>query len=280
MNHRISVHKIRDATSFAIYIYPFEAINIAPGRGGSNVEQIIVDGHGIEIEKLPYPNDWDMVCEDDLWWITLANPWLEERELRIPSNSTQYELEFFITALNLVIDTRVFFTRFARREYQGLIHNGEQISPSSGLQVADILNRPMPRTIHLDIQELTEVLDQLFEDVLLTEKHIDLGKAVNSYRAAVKSFHTEVHVRLLYSVCENALFTGNPNSSEKDRKIAEISPMDRDEAEAWRHLVNRTKHPDEGTPYDWEDTFKDVPPPVELRMREAANEAILQNLLP
>lgn len=280
MNPRIPVHKIRDGTSFALYIYPFEAVNIAPGEGGSNVEQIHVDGYGISIEKRPYPDGWDMVCEDDLWWITLTEPWLEERELQIPSNSTPYELEFFTTALNLVIDTKVFFTRFARREYQGLIHNGEHISPSSGLQVADIFDRPMPRSIWLDAEFLTQVIDCLFEEVLLIEEHTDLGKAVESYRAAVKSFHTEVHVRLLYSVCENALFTGDPSSSEKDRRIAEVSPMESEEAEAWRHLVNRTKHPDEGTPHDWEDTFDDVPPPVELRMREAANEAILGELLP
>lgn len=272
------VQRVRDGVSFASYIYPFEATNIAPGRGGSNVEEILVEGHGIEIEKRPYPTEWEMVCEDDLWWITLNESWLHERNLRVPSNTTPYELEFFITALNLIVDTKIFFTRFARREYQGLIHNGEQISPSSGLQMIDVLNRPMPRTITIDAGELTNLIDQLFEEVLLKEEHTDLGKAVESYRAAIKSFHTEVHVRLLYSVCENALFTGNPGSSEKDRRIAEISPMDEKEAEAWRHLVNRTKHPDEGTSYDWEETFKDVPPPVELKMREAAHEAILQGL--
>lgn len=280
MNPRIPVQKIRNGTSFALYIYPFEAVNIAPGEGGSNVEKIHVDGYGVFVEKRPYPEEWNMVCEDDLWWITLTESWLKERKLRIPANSTPYELEFFTTALNLAVNTKVFFTRFARREYQGLIHEGKQISPSSGLQVADILNRPMPRTISLNAEHLTDIIDRLFEDVLLVEEHTDLGKAVESYRAAVKSFHTEVHVRLLYSACENVLFTGNPSSAEKDQRIAEISSMDVDEAEAWRHLVNRTKHPDEGTSYSWEDTFEEVPPPVELRMREAANEAILRNLLP
>lgn len=221
-----------------------------------------------------------MVCEEDLWWITLTQSWLQNRELRIPANTTPHELEFLITAINLIVDTKVFFTRFARREYQGLIRNGEQITPSGGLQVVEILNRPIPRTIRIDAGELTDVLDQLFEDVLLNENHTDLGKAVESYRAAITSFHTEVHARLLYSVCENVLFSGSPSAVEKDRKIAEISAMDENEAEAWRHLVNRTKHPDEGTPYEWEDTFKDVPPPVELMMREAANEAILQELIP
>lgn len=280
MDKNIPVQNVRNGVSFATYIYPFEATNIAPGRGGSNVEQIHVDGYGVEIEKRPYPEKWEMVCEEDFWWITLKEPWLQERELRIPSNSTQYELEFFTTAINLIVDTKVFFTRFARREYQGLIQDGKQLSPSSAHQVVEILGRPMPRTISINCEELTAVIDHLFEDQLLQEEHTDSGKAVESYRAAVKSFHTEVHVRLLYSVCEKSLFTGSPSADEKDRKIAEISSMEVAEAEAWRHLVNRTKHPDEGTSYEWEDTFKDVPPPVELKMREAANEAILRELLP
>lgn len=112
------------------------------------------------------------------------------------------------------------------------------------------------------------------------DEHTDLTKGIESYRAAIQSFNTEIHVRVLYSVCENILFTGNPNPSEKDSKIAEISSLNQKEAEAWRHLVNRTKHPDEGTPYDWDDTFEEVPPPVELRMRGAAHEAILRELLP
>lgn len=44
--------------------------------------------------------------------------------------------------------------------------------------------------------------------------------------------------------------------------------------------LSRTKHPDEGTSYDWEDTFEDVPPPIELSTKEAANEAIIDQLLP
>lgn len=266
MNSRTSILTERDGVSFPVYVYPFEATNIAPGHGGSNVDDVFVDGAGVEIAKRKLPSEWNMVCEDALWWISLEQPWLQHRDLQIPSNSTQYELAFFVTALNLCVDTEVFFARFARREYQSIIHNGETISPSSGFQLAEILQRPVPNTIVIDGSRFTTVLDRVFEDVLLVDDHSDLSKAVETYRAAIQSFHTEVHVRLLYSVCENALFTGSPAADEKDRKIAEISSLEQDEAEAWRHLVNRTKHPDEGTPYEWEDTFEEVPPPVELRM--------------
>jgi hypothetical protein len=145
-------------------------------------------------------------------------------------------------------------------------------------ELVDVLERPLPDTIRIDGYDLTRLVSTLFDQVLLTEEHTDLAKAVDSYRAAIQSFHSEVHVRLLYSVCENALFSGNPAAREKDRQIAAISSLDQDEAEAWRHLVNRTKHPDEGTPYDWAETFEDVPPPVEFRMRDAANQAIRREL--
>jgi hypothetical protein len=279
MNRRVPIHKERDAVSFALYLYPFEAVNVAPGDGGGNIEQVHVDGHGIEIAKRSYPTSWNMVSEDALWWITLEQSWLQNRDLQVPSNATPYEVEFLVTALNLCVNTKVFFARFARREYQGIIHDGKQIRPSSGLQVAEILERPLPDTLVIDATQFTTVVDRLFEDVLLIDEHTDLSKAVESYRAAVQSFHTEIHVRLLYSVCENALFDGYPDSDQKDTKIAKISSLDCDEAEAWRHLVNRTKHPDEGTSHTWEATFEEVPPPVELRMREAANEAILRQLL-
>lgn len=278
MHRRLPVHQEGSTVSFAVYLYPFEATTIGPAKGGENIGQVVVEGPGIEITQRAYPDEWQMVCEDQLWWISLDRAWLRDMDIQIPSNSTQYELAFLITAVNICVSTKVFFTRFARREYLGIIDNGEQRRPSSMHELVNVLERPLPNTVVIDGYDLTRVTSALFEDVLLCNEHTDLAKAVESYRAAIQSFHSEVHVRLLYSVCENALFTGNPDASEKDETIASISSLDEDEAEAWRHLVNRTKHPDEGTPFAWEDTFEDVPPPVEFRMREAANEAIRRQL--
>ena len=278
MNWRPPIHRERGAVSFALYAYPFEATNVAPGQGGSNIDEIHIDGHGVEIAQRDYPSDWNMVCEDDLWWITLDDSWLQNRDLKIPSNTTAYELEFLVTALNLCVDTKVFFTRFARREYQGIIRDGEPISPTSGIQLGEVLQRSIPEKVVIDGKEFTAVLDQMFDEILQGEDHTDLTKAIESYRAAIQSFNTEVHVRLFYSVCENTLFTGYKSGQEKDPKIAEISSLTEEEAEAWRHLVDRTKHPDEGTPHSWEQTFEDVPPPVELHMREAANNSIRSQL--
>lgn len=279
MDRRPAIHREKGVVNFPIYIYPFEATNIAPARGGSNIDEIVVEGHGVEIAQRELPSDWQMPLEEALWWISLDLSWLEPRDIQIPSNTASYELEFFMTALNLCLDKEVFFTRFARSEYQAYYYDGEYIQPSSGLQLIEILERPLPNTLTLDLAVLTQVTDSLF-DVLIVDEHTDLTKGIESYRAAIQSFNTEIHVRVLYSVCENILFTGNPNPTEKDSKIADISTLNQKEAEAWRHLVNRTKHPDEGTPYEWEDTFEEVPPPVELRMREAAHEAILEELLP
>lgn len=265
--------------SFPIYVYPFEATNIAPGRGGDNLEKFIVDVEGVEIEKREYPSKWDLGLKDSLWWITLQESWLASREIDMSSNTTPYEIEYLLTALNLCLDTKIFFTRFARVEYQTIIDDGNTRTPSGVPQLFEILERPVPTTSGIKAGSFTPLLDQIFSRVLLTEKHTDIAKAIESYRAAIQSFHSEIHVRLLYSVCENALFVGNPSGEEKDTEIAKISPMSADEAEAWRHLVNRTKHPDEGTPHSWEDTFDEVPPPVELRMREAANEAIKLELI-
>jgi len=278
MTRRLPIHQERGAVSCALYLYPFEATTIGPGDGGDNIEQVVVDGPGIEIAKREYPSNWQLVCEDQLWWLSLSKSWLRDVDIQIPSSSTQYELAFLITALNICVDTKIFFARFARREYLGIIDDGEQRRPSSMHELVDVLERPLPDTIQIDGYDLTRLVSALFDQVLLTEEHTDLAKAVESYRAAIQSFHSEVHVRLLYSVCENALFSGNPGATEKDRQIAAISSLDQDEAEAWRHLVNRTKHPDEGTPYDWAETFEDVPPPVEFRMRDAANQAIRRGL--
>jgi hypothetical protein len=272
------IHQERGKVSFALFLYPFEATHIDPGTGGENVERVRVDGHGVEIAQREYPDDWQMVRDDCLWWISLDRPWLKKVDIRIPANTTQFELEFLVTAINISIDPMVFFTRFARRDYNGIIEDGETSRPSGGSEFVNALQRQIPDRVVIDGNELTTLVTELFENVIL-EEHSDVSKAVESYRAALQSFHSEVHVRLFYSVCENALFTGNPGASEKDRIIANISSLDIDEAEAWRHLVNRTKHPDEGTSHDWDDTFEDVPPPIEFRMREAANEALRSQIL-
>lgn len=279
MAKNVPVDRERNVVSFPIYVYPFEATNIAPGRGGGNLEHFYMEVDGVDIEKRDYPSDWNLGLEDSLWWITIQKSWLEHREIDIRSNTTPYEIEFFLTALNLCLEREIFFTRFARIEHQTIIDDGNLRTPSGFPQVLEILERPVPKVSGIEDEPFTTILDQIFRRVLLTAEHTDLGKAIESYRAAIHSFNSEVHVRLLYSVCENVLFTGNPRGDEKDSEIAKISPMSEKEAEAWRHLVNRTKHPDEGTPFNWEDTFDDVPPPVELRMREAANEAIKLELL-
>lgn len=277
MYEKTPIDKERGKVSFALFLYPFEATNIGPAQGGENIEHIIIDGPGIEISRRDYPSDWQIACEDRLWWLSLDKSWLERVNMNISSNA-QYELEFLINAINICINNKVFFTRFARREYLGIISNGEIRRPSSFHELVQVLERPLPTTIIIDGDKLTSLVATLFNDVLPNENHSDLKKAIESYRAAVLSFHSEVHVRLMYSVCENVLFTGYPDAAEKDQKISEISDLDEEEAEAWRHLVNRTKHPDEGTRHSWADAFEDVPPPVELKMREAANEAILRNI--
>lgn len=279
MHKKVEIHQERDAVSFAIYVYPFEATNIAPGRGGDNLEEFYTGIDGVDIGRRQYPPDWEMGLEESLWWITLEKSWLEKREIDMLSNTTPYEIEYFMTALNLCLDPKLFFTRFARIEYQTLIDDGNLRTPSGFPQILEILERPVPRVSGLEDDRFSTLLDEIFRRVLLREKQTDLGKALESYRAAIQSFHSEIHVRLLYSACENVLFTGNPSGSKKDSEIAKISPMSVDEAESWRHLVNRTKHPDQGTSHEWEETFDDVPPPVELRMRTAANEAIKLELL-
>lgn len=279
MNRKASVDRERGRVSFALYAYPFEATHIAPAEGGENVEQVIVEDPSVTIAQREHPSEWNLVCEESLWWISFDEKWLRKRGIQIPSNRTQYELAFLVTALNICVPTEVFFTRFARREYPAIISNGEVKRPSDAREFIAALQRPVPNTVVIDGHELAQVTSRLFTVILLEDNDSDLSKAIDSYRAAIQSFDTEVHARLLYSVCENVLFSGNPAAEEKDRTIAEISTLDKDEGEAWRHLVNRTKHPDEGTPYSWDDTFEDVPPPVEFRMREAANEALRRQIL-
>ena len=279
MNSEIPIHRERGKVSFALYLYPFEATNIAPARGGENVEQVVVDGSGVEIARREYPSDWTLICEERLWWISLPRPWLQNLDIQIPSNATQLELEFLITALNVCVDTTIFFARFARRDYQGIVSDGEISRPSSFHEVAQVLERPIPQKIVIDGDKFTKLVSGVLDGALLEDGNSDLNKAIQSYRAAVQSFHSEVHARLLYSVCENILSTGYPSGHEKDEKISDISTLGEEEAEAWRHLVDRTKHPDEGTEHSWDDTFEDVPPPVEFRMREAANEALCRQIL-
>lgn len=277
MHRKIPIHKERGKVSLPLFLYPFEATNIAPARGGENIEEVVIDGSNIEISRRDYPSEWEIACEDQLWWLSLDEAWLENRNIKMGSMA-QYEFEFLVNAINICINSKVFFSRFARQEYLSIISNGEARQPSSFHELVQVLERPLPTTIMVDSETFTTLVSRLFNDILPTENHSDLTKAVESYRAAVQSFHSEVHVRLLYSVCENVLFAGNPDSRAKDEKISSISELSEEEAEAWRHLVNRTKHPDEGTRYSWADTFEDVPPPVEFRMREAANEAILRNI--
>ena len=277
MHGKTPVHKKRGKVSFALFLYPFEATNIGPAQGGENIKHIVIEGSGIEISRCDYPSDWQIACEDQLWWLSLDRSWLEKVNMNI-SSIAQYELEFLVNAINICINTKVFFSRFARRECLDIISNGKIRRPSSFHELVQVIERPLPEAIVVDGGELTSLVAHLFNDVLPNENHSDLKKAIESYRAAVLSFHSEVHVRLMYSVCENVLFTGYPDGTEKDQKISEISTLDKKEAEAWRHLVNRTKHPDEGTRHSWADAFEDVPPPVEFKMREAANEAILQNI--
>lgn len=182
---------------FPIFIYPFEATHIAPSTGGGAIERIVLNGPGIDIDNRG-PSQ-KLVRNDIVWWLSVDFPWLRRAGIEDPRRVTQYDLEFLVTALNMCMDTKVFATRFARRYYRSIELNGEFDNLSHGLEFASALtvSTSLPALLQMNSDELNVLFREMLAVLAEGDEATDLQKAVDSYRAAMQSFSTEIHARLL-----------------------------------------------------------------------------------
>lgn len=211
------------------------------------------------------------------WWIVSEN-FLETLQPPLRDHADIFDL---LIALNLCTDDPVFFS-----QSPGQVVSGAYASKRGALESQSHLSIGNFATALLGMNEIPEEVEivgdvvPVYRDVreyrskrIESDAEADIRVALHMYDDALSSDLWTAAANFYY-VCENTL---SPGRYEKDQVIAECTGMNMEDAEAWREMVNRVKHPDKGDAEGILDR-DDLAIPRLWKMRSAANSALKQTL--
>jgi hypothetical protein len=214
------------------------------------------------------------------WWI-ISNGLLESTDPPLRSHADIFD---YLIAINLCVEAPVFFS-----QSPGQVVSGAYRTADRGLEYRNKLSLGNPATALLAMNEMpervtvsTDVGDvyKKVRDIrskqIDEDSELDLRVALHMYDDALSS-DIWTAMTNLYFVCENVLFYGAEGN--KDEKIAERTSLSVADAEAWREMVNRIKHPDKGEHIEGMLDSDGLSVPTIVRLRAATNEIIKQAIL-
>lgn len=217
---------------------------------------------------------------DRHWWI-ISRGVLEDLD---PPLRSEADILDFLLALNICIDAPVFFAQDPGQVFGGAfrVHDGaldyrDDFSPGS-FPLALLANNEIPEqvTIKRDITLLYELVRKFRSMRIDEDADSDIRVALHMYEDALGATVWTAMTNCYY-VCENLLCAGKASASERDQQIEAVTGLTKDEAAAWRKLVNRLKHPDKGVEASLVSDEGNSVPTVR-RIREAANAALVHEM--
>jgi len=213
------------------------------------------------------------------WWI-ISRGLLEKIDPPLREHADLFDL---LIALNLCIDEPVFFS-----QSPGQVVGGAYRYERGGLSYRDDLSPGNIATALLGMNEIPEEVEitgnvaSIYDRVrnyrskqIQTDAEMDLRIALHMYDDALSADLWTAAANLYY-VCENVLLSGK--YGKKDRLIAEKTAMSEEQAEQWRKMVNRVKHPDKGEDVDGILDRGELNIPTLRVMRQTANTVLKQGL--
>jgi len=226
----------------------------------------------IRVEKtVDYP--------DRHWWI-ISRGLFDTMDPPLREHADIFDL---LISLNLCTDDPVFFS-----QNPGQVVGGAYTYEEGALDYRDDLSPGNIATALLGMNEIPEEVE-ITGDVRTVYDH------VRKYRSKRISSDAEVDIRValhmyddalsadlwtaaanLYYVCENSLSSGK--GADKDQLITANTAMSLDDAQSWRNVVNRLKHPDKGADVEGILDRNGLEMPSLRRMKQAANTVLKETM--
>lgn len=212
------------------------------------------------------------------WWI-ITQGMLDDLNPSLRDHADIFDL---ILALNLCIDDPVAFSQSAGQSIGGAYRVRQKalefrgdLSPGS-FPLALFTMNEIP-----DQVEVSESFETVYEMVrtfrstsVESDEDMDIRIALHMYDdALVSSLWTAMSN--LFFVCENVLCSGR--RSKPVARITEVTDMNNEEADNWRKVVNRLKHPDKGNVNGLLEQ-PEFEVPTLRHMRQTANDALIYTM--
>lgn len=267
-----------------------------PDERAKNVEKIISESNTLKFEQRKEIPMWEYeealqgntVIEhgkmvkishevdhpDRHWWI-VSNGFLENLDPALRDYADIFDL---LLSINLCIDEPISFSQSpgqvvggASRFKKGAINPYTDLSHGSFPRALATMGEiPEEAYVSGDIERVYEMVRSFRSKPIESDEDMDIRIALHAYDDALTSSIWTIWSNLFF-VCEKVLCSGRRTSPAS--RIVEVADMDEEQAENWKEIVNRIKHPDKGDVTGFIEQ-QDIEVPAPWYARQTANSVL------
>lgn len=212
---------------------------------------------------------------DRHWWI-VSNGFLENVDPPMRQHADIFNL---LTSINLSIREPIYFSQSpgqivggASKIKDGAIDPFDPDLSRGSIQraIATMGDIPEEANVSGDIKEVYEMVRSFRSNPIDSDEDMDIKIALHVYDDALKSSIFTLWPNLFF-VCEKVLCSGY--KTDPASRIVEVTDMGEEQAENWKEIVNRIKHPDKGDVTGFIEQ-RDIKVPSPWYVRQTANSVL------
>lgn len=215
---------------------------------------------------------------DRHWWI-VSNGLLENLNPSLRDHADIFDL---LLSINLCIDEPISFSQSpgqiiggASRVREGAIDPYTDLSRGS-VPLALATMGEIPEEVHVseDLERVYEMVRSFRSNPIESDEDMDIRVALHMYDDALTSSIWTIWSNLFF-VCEKVLCSGK--RTKPASRIVEVTDMNEEQAENWKEIVNRIKHPDKGDVTGFLEQ-QDIEVPSPWYARQTANSVLKHSM--
>lgn len=215
---------------------------------------------------------------DRHWWI-VSNGLLENLDPPLRDHADIFDL---LLSINLCIDEPVSFSQSpgqiiggASRIQEGAIDPYTDLSRGSfPLALATMGEILEEAHVSGEVEKIYEMVRSFRSNPIDYDEDMDIRIALHMYDDALTSSIWTMWSNLFF-VCEKVLCSGR--WTEPIPRIVDVTEMNEEQAENWKEIVNRIKHPDKGEVRGFIEQ-QDIEVPSPWYVRQTANEVLIHSM--
>lgn len=229
--------------------------------------------HGRKVKE-PY----DVDHPDRHWWI-FSNGLLENIDPPLREHADIFNL---LLSINLCVDEPVSFSQSpgqirggASQLRDGAIDPFTDLSRGSvPLAIATMGDIPKKAHVSADLEQVYKMVRLFRSNPIESDEDMDIRIALHMYEDALTSSTWTLWSNLFF-VCEKVLCSGI--QTKPAARIVEVTNMDSEQAQNWKEIVNRIKHPDKGDVTGFVEQ-QDIEVPSPWYVRQTANAVLKHSM--
>lgn len=215
---------------------------------------------------------------DRHWWI-VSNGFFENLNPSLRDHADIFDL---LLSINLCIDEPISFSQSpgqiiggASRVREGAIDPYTDLSRGS-VPLALTTMGEIPEEAHVseDLERVYEMVRSFRSNPIESDEDMDIRVALHMYDDALTSSIWTIWSNLFF-VCEKVLCSGQ--WTKPASRIVEVTDMNEEQAENWKEIVNRIKHPDKGDVTGFIEQ-QDIEVPSPWYARQTANSVLKHSM--